>query len=178
MSQIKRSFCCDNLPTQLYLLAWWLTFKFEVEVMLQEKNTPFLAVEACYEPIYTFWISMRCALANNSQYCYAAPPLLFNACFVYYRIVLIWKCRQKDLGVVFLQVIKSEKPGFHVAFELLFLHGVLQLFVKPDVASEFLQVTEFFFHFIISNCNTVFNSVQTMITFCMACDLLKCTLHW
>jgi len=36
----------------------------------------------------------------------------------------------------------SEKPSFHVAFELLFLHGALQLFTKPDVACEFLQVTD------------------------------------
>ena len=57
----------------------------------------------------------------------------------------------ENLDAVFLQVSKSEKPGFHVAFELLFLHGVLQLFVKPDAASEFLQVTDFYFQSITGN---------------------------
>jgi len=54
------------------------------------------------------------------------------------------KYSQKNLGVAFLQVSKPEKPSFHIAFELLFLHGILQLFVKPVVASEFLQVTDSF----------------------------------
>jgi len=42
------------------------------------------------------------------------------------------------------QVNKSEKPSFHVAFELLFLYGALQLFVRPDVTSDFLQVSGWF----------------------------------
>ena len=50
--------------------------------------------------------------------------------------------------MAFLQVRESEKPSFHVAFELLFLHGILQLFFNPDVASEFLQVTDFYVHFV------------------------------
>jgi len=52
--------------------------------------------------------------------------------------------------VAFLQVRESEKPSFHVAFELLFLHGILQLFVKPDVASEFLQVIDFDVHLLLA----------------------------
>jgi len=57
-----------------------------------------------------------------------------------------WKSSD-NLGDVFLQVQVLEKPGLHVAFELLFLHGALQLFVRPDVASDFLQVGEFFLFF-------------------------------
>jgi len=54
---------------------------------------------------------------------------------LYFRI-----CSHKNLAAVFLQVIKSEKPSFHIAFELLFLHGGLQLFVRPDVTWDYLQV--------------------------------------
>jgi len=86
------------------------------------------------------------------------------------------KCGQKDIGTTFLQVSKSEKPSFHVAFELLFLHGVLQLFVRPDVASEFLHVTDFYFqsntsHFkaVLVQClQVVSNSLQTIILFRVA----------
>ena len=84
--------------------------------------------------------------------------------------------------VVFLQVNKSEKPSFHIAFELLFLHGVLQLFVKPDVASDFLQVNDFSFQpvtnnliilkqFLVQRIQITTTSLQIIIVFHIACDL-------
>ena len=69
---------------------------------------------------------------------------------------------------MFLQVVGSEKPSFHVAFELLFLHGGLQLFVRPDATCDFLQVlsspvTTVTYLLIITQCLVKHNSLLLMV---------------